>query len=707
MKNTIVFVALFAALAAGCTQPLLEKTASVEPEAGVVQVSLGAGSERTLLPSAYEVNSLYYTLAFNPAGGPALADAGAVYGSIAIGSASGEFTLATGTWNLAVRGFASQAATADPANALVSGGKNGIEISSAAGTSINVALSPDESKLTQVSMGILSYDISFPNTVHQAALTVYDDTDTAVETINLLTSNTGTLSLDSGVYNLGINLYKTGKAVITGTTAHIYDGLTTRAVYSFTNQDFADFNNDYLSITTFSLSDGISTFNSTIGNGAIFIFLPPGTNTSGLTAVVEHTGLVISSNPATPDWNSPVTYMVTRENGETQEYTVMVRTIPEFTNISDFIDFLGEFNGYYFGSSPIPAKISVNLADAANGWTAILSAIKDTGKFVDLDLSGCTMAGTEFDPGSANTGEWYITGLVLPDTAISIKASTFSSSSYFFTFRYFINLKTLSGSGVKVIGYNVFSDCTRLESVNLPEATYIEGAAFSGCTSLESVNLPEATCIESGAFFGCTRLESVNLPEATYIGYSVFSGCTRLESVSLPEATDIGNSVFSGCTSLESVNLPEATYIGNSVFSECTSLESADLPEATYIGYSVFSGCTSLSSVFLPALTVLTTSLDLFSSRSSSGGTAFVITLGASAPHVEHRLFNAVSVPKTVTVKVPYGATGYGSVPATYSGTNTASNWGNAFRGKGWDGTSYGTGTVNSNITLYIEYITP
>jgi hypothetical protein len=57
---------------------------------------------------------------------------------------------------------------------------------------------------------------------------------------------------------------------------------------------------------------------------------------------------------------------------------------------------------------------------------------------------------------------------------------------------------------------------------------------------------------------------------------------------------------------------------------------------------------------------------------------------------------------KSVTVKVPSGATGYGTVPFD-NGDTSADNWGNAFRGKGWDGTSYLTGTVNGNITLTIE----
>jgi hypothetical protein len=53
---------------------------------------------------------------------------------------------------------------------------------------------------------------------------------------------------------------------------------------------------------------------------------------------------------------------------------------------------------------------------------------------------------------------------------------------------------------------------------------------------------------------------------------------------------------------------------------------------------------------------------------------------------------------KTVTVKAPNiasGTTGYGTAP-----TDTiATNWGNAFRGRGSDG----SGTVNVNIALVYQ----
>jgi hypothetical protein len=53
-----------------------------------------------------------------------------------------------------------------------------------------------------------------------------------------------------------------------------------------------------------------------------------------------------------------------------------------------------------------------------------------------------------------------------------------------------------------------------------------------------------------------------------------------------------------------------------------------------------------------------------------------------------------------VSVKVPSTAlSAYGPVPTN----TTENNWGNAFRGRGWDGTAYLTGTVNSKITLTFD----
>jgi hypothetical protein len=78
-----------------------------------------------------------------------------------------------------------------------------------------------------------------------------------------------------------------------------------------------------------------------------------------------------------------------------------------------------------------------------------------------------------------------------------------------------------------------------------------------------------------------------------------------------------------------------------------------------------------------------------------------------------HFMFFGVSgYTKTVTVKVPRDATGYGQVPATYSnssaGNNTTVTWGNGFRGGGWTGSAFTDEEyhldININLTLNIVY---
>jgi hypothetical protein len=85
---------------------------------------------------------------------------------------------------------------------------------------------------------------------------------------------------------------------------------------------------------------------------------------------------------------------------------------------------------------------------------------------------------------------------------------------------------------------------------------------------------------------------------------------------------------------------------------------------------------------------------------SYTGSQALTITLGNTPPNLGTYIFSGVNDDKTVTVKRPAGAAAaYGPYPP---GTTTE-NWGDAFRGEGWDGTEYLDGTFNQKITLIIE----
>jgi hypothetical protein len=320
------------------------------------------------------------------------------------------------------------------------------------------------------------------------------------------------------------------------------------------------------------------------------------------------------------------------------------------------------------------------------------------------------------------------------------------------TFNDCTNLESVYIPAATSIGDNAFRNCTSLESVDFPVVTSIGSDAFNACTSLESVSFPAVTSIDLRAFYNCTSLESVSFPAATSIGDFAFYGCTSLTSVSFPASANIYYNPFGGCINLtnitvtgigslsvseggkvllrngmalvaypsasgtitmnaitsigvgafdscnlESVSFPAVTSIGIEAFYQCTGLESVSFPAATSIGDYAFIGCTSLTNVFIPAAISIGNG-----AFNDTGTTALTVTLGATPPTLGTEIFFYVDIAKNVTVQFPFiGFAAYGNVPADTEGQN----WGNAFRGMGWNGTAYLDGAVNENITLTYDLI--
>jgi hypothetical protein len=332
------------------------------------------------------------------------------------------------------------------------------------------------------------------------------------------------------------------------------------------------------------------------------------------------------------------------------------------TNVTSIGTYLSAQSGGDSTNNPVNLPINVPLTEA--NWKAILTAIKTAGKYVALDLSSCTRStvnsGYGLDLlGSFNPiydfedGKDHVTSLILPNVATSIVGGAYV---YIIAFKGFTSLITVSALTITTIGNNAFCDCTSLTSVSFPMATSIGARAFVK-----------------------TSLTNVSFPAVTEIGFWAFGDCTSLTNVSFPTVVEIGEFAFDGCTSLPSVSFPAVISIGNNTFHNCTSLASVNLPQVINIGHAAFT-------CFI------------------GGTTALTITLGLSSPTLGGRLIENSSK-TTVTVYVPSGANGYGTIPNTYSGTDTTENWGNGFRGGGWDGSGFVEhGDVNSNITLYIQY---
>jgi hypothetical protein len=209
-------------------------------------------------------------------------------------------------------------------------------------------------------------------------------------------------------------------------------------------------------------------------------------------------------------------------------------------------------------ANPVPLPVKIHLA-GADSLKNLLQAIADAGKYVDLDLSQCSMNGDEFDPGGSGTGKNLVVSLVLPDAAQRIKTNLYADGSFASAFDYCTSLKAVSGREVKIIGTGVFLGCPALTMADFPSAIDIENQAFQDCRALTQVNLPAVTGFSIGVFLRCTSLTTLNLPKAAFIGQFCFWDCTSLTTLNLPAATFINAAAFlnTGTKSL-TITLPRA-----------------------------------------------------------------------------------------------------------------------------------------------------
>ena len=86
---------------------------------------------------------------------------------------------------------------------------------------------------------------------------------------------------------------------------------------------------------------------------------------------------------------------------------------------------------------------------------------------------------------------------------------------------------------VLTVGQGAFCRCTALTTVNLPEATKIDGSSFVGCISLASVSIPKAQTMSGYCFQNCTSLTFLDFPVLSSLGYNGFNYCTALETLIL------------------------------------------------------------------------------------------------------------------------------------------------------------------------------
>ncbi len=127
-----------------------------------------------------------------------------------------------------------------------------------------------------------------------------------------------------------------------------------------------------------------------------------------------------------------------------------------------------------------------------------------------------------------------------------IVSLTFAKNSQlkFIDHRAFMNCKSLVGpvilpDGLEEIDYALFSGCTSLKAVKIPDSVtkYTEEKAmFTGCSSLEFVQLSKNVDVIPGSMFeNCSSLKAISIPEGvTRISYKALRNCTSLQAIYLP-----------------------------------------------------------------------------------------------------------------------------------------------------------------------------
>ncbi|MBQ3549502.1 MAG: sigma-70 family RNA polymerase sigma factor [Clostridia bacterium] len=180
---------------------------------------------------------------------------------------------------------------------------------------------------------------------------------------------------------------------------------------------------------------------------------------------------------------------------------------------------------------------------------------------------------------------------------------------------------TLGGYPVKAIGREAFENCTKLNSVVIPNGvTTVDYYAFNNCTNLRSISIPPSVTTMHPAFRNCINLSAVHITDfkawcnifaddgnyhelPTYHSRKLYlDGKLVSGEVVVPSGVSFGP-IYSPLQFLEDVTsivISEGVQTNGSmvnIFYGCTNLRSISLPSNFKNAFGFLGGCPSLEEI--------------------------------------------------------------------------------------------------------------
>ena len=205
--------------------------------------------------------------------------------------------------------------------------------------------------------------------------------------------------------------------------------------------------------------------------------------------------------------------------------------------------------------------------------------------------------------------------LTLPDSLVSIGVQGFYACTSL--------TEVVFGTALASVGTSAFGNCTSLRNAQFTtgDAQLVLGDdVFSGCSALETIDFPgNLYAIRAGAFTGTTNLLRADIPDSVdWIGSHVFVGSGIRELVlgdgvkqiygygytNVDDNDDVNDAyakygAFGHCTQLTNIVFGSSlTNIGNQCFAQCSALKTLTFPTSLVsIGIQCFYGNLELEAV--------------------------------------------------------------------------------------------------------------